>query len=251
MALTITLAGKVAIVTGASSGIGTAIAEAMGQAGAQLVVVGRDAERLGAVARRIRDSGADVHEVVSDVTADGAAREIVDAAVGAFGGVDVLVNCAGVFLLGQPEESLELLDRQWETNVRAPYALVAAALPELRRRRGAIIFLSSIAGKVGFPTASAYCATKGAIELLTKSLAVEEGPNGVRVNAIAPGNVETSMNAHLMADPDYKRAMLEATPLGRNGQPADIAPLAVLLASDHASFATGASVLCDGGWVAR
>ncbi len=251
MALTISLAGKVAIVTGASSGIGTAIAEAMGAAGAQLVIVGRDADRLAATAQRIRDAGGEAHEVVADVTADGAAREIVDAAVGAFGGIDVLVNCAGTFLLGTPDESLELLDRQWQTNVRAPFALVAAALPELRRRRGAILFLSSIAGKVGFPTASAYCATKGAIELLTKALAVEEGPNGVRVNAIAPGNVETSMNAHLMADPDYKRSMLDATPLGRNGQPADIAPLAVLLASDDASFATGASVLVDGGWAAQ
>jgi NAD(P)-dependent dehydrogenase (short-subunit alcohol dehydrogenase family) len=251
MALTISLAGKVAIITGASSGIGRAIAQAMGEAGARLVLVGRDPERLGETAAPIRAAGGEVHELVADVTADGAAGDIVDAAIGAFGGVDVLVNCAGVFLLGKPEESLDLLDRQWETNVRAPYALAVRALPELRRRGGAIIFLSSIAGKIGFPTASAYCATKGAVELLTRSLAVEEGPNGVRVNAIAPGNVETSMNAHLMADPGYKRSMLDATPLGRNGRPADIAPLAVLLASEHSSFATGASVLVDGGWVAR
>ena len=251
MPLTISLTGKVAIVTGASSGIGAAIAEAMGEAGAQVVIVGRDAERLGVTAGRLRECGASVHEVVTDITEDGAAHAVVDAAVGEFGAVDVLVNSAGLFLLGPPDESLDLLDRQWPTNVRAPFALAVAALPELRRRRGAIIFLSSIAGKVAFPTASAYCATKGAIELLAKCLAVEEGPNGVRVNAIAPGNVETSMNAHLMDDPDYKRAMLEATPLGRNGRPADIAPLAVLLASDHSGFTTGASLVVDGAWAAQ
>lgn len=239
------------LVTGASSGIGRHIAQAMGEAGARVAVVGRDVGRLSVAAAALRASGGAVHEVVADLTDPHAPVRVVQEVVAELGQLDCVVNCAGVFLLGAPEDSLELLDRQWLTNVRAPYALVAAALPELRRREGSVIFISSIAGRVGFPTASAYCATKGAVELLTKALAVEEGPNGVRVNAIAPGNVETSMNEHLMADPGYKAALLEATPLGRNGQPEDIAPLAVLLASDYAAFATGTSVLVDGGWVAR
>jgi NAD(P)-dependent dehydrogenase (short-subunit alcohol dehydrogenase family) len=251
VALTLSLDGKVAIVTGASSGIGAAIAEALAGADASVVLVGRDGERLDTVRDRIAAAGGTASAVIADVTDEAAPQRIVDAALEAYGGVDCIVACAGVFLLAPPDESLELLDRQWLTNVRAPFALAVAALPELRRRRGSIVFLSSIAGQVGFPTASAYCATKGAIEMLTPSLAVEEAPNGVRVNAIAPGNIETPMNAHLMADPGYLQAMLDATPMGRNGRAPEIAPLVVLLASDTSSYTTGASVLVDGGWAAR
>jgi NAD(P)-dependent dehydrogenase (short-subunit alcohol dehydrogenase family) len=251
MALTISLDGQVVVVTGASSGIGAQIARSMAGAGARVVLVGRDAGRLGAVREEVGRLGGEGHVVAADLERDEAAAEIVDASLAAWGRIDCLVHCAGLFLVAPADESLELLDRQWLVNVRAPFRLTLSALPELRRRNGAVIFLSSLAGRVGFPGASAYCATKGAIELMTRALAVEEAPNGVRVNAIAPGNIETPMNAHLMADPDYLRAMLEATPLGRNGRVEDIAPLAVLLASGHAGFMTGESVLVDGGWAAR
>jgi NAD(P)-dependent dehydrogenase (short-subunit alcohol dehydrogenase family) len=247
----VSLEGKVALVTGASSGIGAAIAEAMADAEASVAIVGRSAERLDRVRKRIEERGAPVRAIVADVTEEGAAERLVAETVSAFGRLDCLVNCAGVFTPAPVDVSLELLDAQWVTNVRAPFALAVAALPELRRTKGSILFLSSIAGMIGFPNATAYCATKGAIELLVKSLAVEEGPKGVRVNAIAPGNIETPMNAHLMEDPAYKRAMIEATPLARNGQVEDIAPLAVMLAASQSAFTTGASVLVDGGWAAR
>jgi NAD(P)-dependent dehydrogenase (short-subunit alcohol dehydrogenase family) len=251
VALTVSLEDKAAIVTGASSGIGAAVAEAMAAADARVVLVGRDRGRLEDVQARIDAAGGEAHVVVADVTDADAPERIVAETVGTYGGVDCLVTCAGIFTPAPVDVSLELLDSQWLTNVRAPFALTVAALPELRARKGSIVYLSSIAGKVGFPSSSAYCATKGAIEMLTRALAVEEAPNGVRVNAIAPGNVETPMNAHLMEDPDYLRAMLEATPMGRNGKAPEMAPLVVLLASDASTYTTGASVLVDGGWAAQ
>lgn len=251
MALTISLDRRVVVVTGASSGIGAQIARAMAGAGARVVLVGRDRERLEAVLEDVTRLGGAGRIVTADLERDEAPAEIVEAALAAEGAIDCLVHCAGVFLVAPVDESLDLLDRQWRVNVRAPFRLTVTALPALRERRGSVIFLSSVAGRVGFPAAAAYCATKGAIELMTRALAVEEAPNGVRVNAIAPGNIETPMNAHLMADADYLEAMLTATPLGRNGRVEDIAPIAVLLASGHAGYMTGESVLVDGGWAAQ
>jgi NAD(P)-dependent dehydrogenase (short-subunit alcohol dehydrogenase family) len=241
------LDGKVAIVTGASSGIGRAIAVGFAGAGAHVALVGRNAERLESVRSEI--GGGEV--LVADLDDDRSPPEIVARTTAAFGRVDVLVNAAGVFTPAPIDDSAELLDRQWLTNVRAPFRLTLAALPALRDSRGAVVFLSSIAGQIGFPSSSAYCATKGAVELMTKAMAVEEAPNGVRVNAIAPGNVETPMNAHLMAEPGYKQAMLNATPLGRNGRPEDIVPLALLLAGPGGAWITGESVVIDGGWMAQ
>jgi NAD(P)-dependent dehydrogenase (short-subunit alcohol dehydrogenase family) len=251
MAFTISLADKSVVVTGASSGIGAAIARAMATAGAHVAAVGRNAEKLHAVVGEIAGGGGSARAIVADVNDEEAPARIVEEVTASFGGLDCLVNNAGIFVVAAPDDSLELLDRQWRTNVRAPYALTIAALPALRARRGNVIFLSSIAGQVGFASASAYCATKGAVEQLTRSLAVDEGANGVRFNAIAPGNIETPMNAHLMADPAYRKAMIDNTPAGRNGRADEIAPLSVLLASDCSAFTTGASILVDGGWAAR
>jgi len=251
MGLTVSLDDQVAVVTGASSGIGAHIAQTMAQAGARVVLVGRDLARLESGRDAIAAEGGEAHAVRADLEHPEAAQSIVDGALAAYGRIDTLVHCAGIFLVAPIDESLDLLDRQWPVNVAAPFRLTVLALPELRRTRGSVIFFSSVAGRIGFPGAAAYCATKGAIELLTRALAVEEAPNGVRINAIAPGNVETPMNAHLMADPDYYQAMIEATPMGRNGRVEDIAPIAVLLASGSAGYVTGESVLVDGGWAAR
>jgi NAD(P)-dependent dehydrogenase (short-subunit alcohol dehydrogenase family) len=243
--------GKAAIVTGASSGIGRAIACGLGAADADVVLVGRDRDRLHGTLAEINAAGGSAHAIAADLDDDVAVNDIVQRTQRQFGRVDTVIHCAGLFLTGPVDDSAELLDRQWRTNVRAPFRLTLAALPALRRTRGSVVFLSSIAGHVGFPASSAYCATKGAIEQMTKAIAVEEAPNGVRVNAIAPGNVETPMNAHLMAEPTYKQAMLDATPLGRNGQPQDIVPLALLLAGADGAWITGHSVIIDGGWSAR
>jgi len=241
------LDSKTAIVTGASSGSGAAVARAMGSAGARVVLVGRDRSRLDEAARGIEQSAV----VAVDLTTEVAPREIVGTALERFGSLDVIFHSAGVF---EPrpflESSLESFDRQMSLNVRAPFALTQAAVPHLRGG-GVVIFVSSIAGQVAFPSSAAYCATKGAIELMTRALAVELAPEGIRVNALAPGNIRTRMNEHLLASPEYEASMVERTPSGRVGVVDDIAPVAVFLASDDARYVHGESLLVDGGWAAQ
>jgi NAD(P)-dependent dehydrogenase (short-subunit alcohol dehydrogenase family) len=241
------LEGKVAIVTGASSGIGFSIAEAMSEAGAKVVLVGRDEERLRRCAERCRE-----HLVVAvDLIVDDAPARIVTETLSAFGAVDSIVHSAGIFWPKPLAEApLEDFDMQWRVNVRAPYALTQAALPHLQRD-SSVTFVSSIAGQVAFPNSAAYCATKGAIEQLTKALAVELSPVGVRVNAIAPGNIRTPMNEELLKSKEYEQMYLDGTPYGRVGVVEDIAPLAVFLASDAARYIHGESILVDGGWAAQ
>jgi len=241
------LGGKVAIVTGASSGIGAAIAQALSDAGARIVLTGRNADRLARCAQSLGEH----HVVAADLTSDGAETRIVSAAIEAFGRLDVLVHSAGVFW-PKPfaQAPLEDFDTQFRVNVRAPYALTQAALPHLRED-AVVIFISSIAGRVGFPSSTAYCGTKGAIELMTKSLAMELAPIGIRVNAIAPGNIRTPMNDRLFESKEYERTMIDRTPAGRVGVVDDIAPVAVFLASDAARYIHGESILVDGGWAAQ
>ena len=241
------LEGKVAVVTGASSGIGFSVAEAMSEAGAKVVLVGRDEERLRRCAERCRE-----HRIVAvDLIDDDAPARIVAETLSAFGAVDSIVHSAGIFWPKPLAEApLEDFDMQWRVNVRAPYALTQAALPHLQRD-SSVTFVSSIAGQVAFPNSAAYCATKGAIEQLTKALAVELSPVGVRVNAIAPGNIRTPMNEELLKSKEYEQMYLDGTPYGRVGVVEDIAPLAVFLASDAARYIHGESILVDGGWAAQ
>lgn len=246
---TAVLEGKVAVVTGASSGIGAAVAIELARAGADVVAVGRDAGRLEALAQEI---GARCHTLAADVTADGATAEIV-AAAAALGGIDFIVPCAGVF---EPEGiagagAVAALDRHYELNVRAPFALLAAGVPHLRPG-ASIVLVSSICGNAGWPGASAYCASKGAIEMLTRALARELAELDARINAIAPGIVRTPLNeAALDGSREYHERMKSRAPLGRVGLPAEVAPAVLFLCSEQSSFTTGATLAIDGGWLAE
>lgn len=244
------LQDKIAVVTGASSGIGAQIARELAIQGAKTLLIGRDETRLNEVVSEISAAGGVAAQLSIDVTDADAPQAIVTEAVDRLGGLDILVHAAGVFLPTPfPETADAELDKQWNVNVRAPFRLTRAAVEHLNAG-SSVVFVSSICGHVGFPNSSAYCATKGAVELLVKSLTAEFAPLGIRVNAVAPGNVRTSINAHLLADKDYEKQMLDATPAGRVGEVEDIAPAVAFLASPAASYIHGSSLLIDGGWVA-
>jgi NAD(P)-dependent dehydrogenase (short-subunit alcohol dehydrogenase family) len=245
------LDGKCAVVTGASSGIGAEIARAMSAAGADVALVGRDPDRLALACEQATAAGGKASVIAADLALADGPGAVVSEAVERFGRIDVLVHAAGLFKPTPLAETTdEELDAQWQVNVRAPYRLTREALPHLPRG-GTVIFVSSIAGHVGFPNSSAYCATKGAVELMVKALSIELAPLGVRANAVAPGNIHTPMNAHLFAEEGYQSAMLAETPAGRVGEVTDIAPAVLFLASPAAEYVHGASLLVDGGWTAR
>jgi len=244
------LDGKTVIVTGATSGIGREIAESMAEAGAAVVVHGRNPDRIAEVTSAIESAGGQCRGVAADLTQDDTATKLVASAVDTFGSLETVVHSAGIFEPAPLEEAtVESFDRQWALNVRSAFLLAREALPHLDRG-ASIIFISSIAGKIGFPNSAAYCVTKGAIEQLTRALGVELAERGIRVNSIAPGNIRTPMNAELLADADYYKSMIDATPARAIGEVWHIAPLAVFLASDAGEFIMGESILADGGWVA-
>jgi NAD(P)-dependent dehydrogenase (short-subunit alcohol dehydrogenase family) len=245
------LDGRVALVTGASSGIGAACALELAERGASVLFTGRDEQRLrGHVAAAAAPERCEA--LVADLTEPGAPEAVAARCAERFGRIDVLVHSAGIYVNEPFEEArMETFDAEFAINVRAPYALTRAALAHLGER-ASIIFVSSVFGQLGLAGASAYCATKGAIEQLTKTLALELAPRGARVNAIAPGFILTALNeANFAHETPIKRAVEADTPAGRIGGVDDIAPAVAYLASEEASFVHGATLVVDGGWAAR
>jgi NAD(P)-dependent dehydrogenase (short-subunit alcohol dehydrogenase family) len=245
------LEGKTAIVTGASSGMGVAIARTLAAAGAQVVVTGRDADRLAATAAGIRADGGECLEVVGDIQQDGETARVVDAAVGRYGSIELLVHNAGIFLFKPLEATtLDELDAQYNTHVRAPFALTTAAVPHMPKG-SAIVFIGSNLVHHGLEMTSAYSASKAATEALSQTLAVELGPKGIRCNVVSPGVTRTPMTQPLQDDPDMEAGVLSVTPIGRLGEVEDIADAVAYLGSDAAGFVTGATLIVDGGQNAR
>lgn len=238
--------GRVALVTGASRGIGAATARALADAGARVVLVARDGHALEEVAASLPGDPVVLPADLADRDEPG---RVAEAAVAAAGGVDVLVNNAAVaFRMPVTETDAEVVDRMMAVNVRAPLLLVAALVPQMAvRGRGAVVNVSSVSGLVGTPHRAAYAATKGAIDAATRSLASELGPLGIRVNAVAPGVVDTAMWAANKAVPGVVESVNALTPLGRWATPEDVAAVIVFLASDAARFVTGETVTADGG----
>nr|WP_220794990.1 glucose 1-dehydrogenase [Gluconacetobacter sacchari] len=243
------LSGKVAIVTGASKGIGAGIARALAAEGAAVVVnYASSQEGADAVVATIAQAGGRAVAVKGDVSRREDAQGLVEAAVRAFGRLDILVNNSGVYAFGTIEEiTEEHFHRQFNVNVLGMLLTTQAAVAHLGAG-GSIINISSVVSRITPPNSAVYTATKGAVDALTGSLARELGPRGIRVNAINPGLVETEgTRAASVAGSEMEDAIIAQTPLGRVGQVGDIAPLAVFLASDDAGWLTGETVIASGG----
>jgi len=244
--------GKVAFVTGATSGIGQACALAFAAAGANVVCVGRNTEALQDVEQNTRETGGEALTIAANLSREDEAQRAVQKAIEVFGGIDVLVNAAGHLSNGTIENtSLEAWDDMMNVNVRAPFQLMQKALPSLIERRGNVVNVSSVTGLRAFPGVLAYCVSKAALDQLTRCSALELAAKGVRVNAVNPGVVVTEIHKRGGMNEDAYAAFLEHSktthPLGRTGRPEEIAALVLYLASDKASWITGATYSIDGG----
>ena len=234
------LEGKVALVTGATSGIGRAAAVQLAAQGATVIVHGRDATRGGAVVTEIENAGGSARFVGADLSEPAEALRLAEEV----GDVDILVNNAGFAWFGPSAKlAVNTLDRLFAANVQAPYLLASVLAPKMGARgAGVIINLASRAGTVGQPDTAAYGATKAALASLARSWAAEYGPAGIRVNAISPGPVYTNA-----AEREFFDSMAETTLLGRVAEPQEIADLIGFLASPSAAYITGTNIAVDGG----
>jgi NAD(P)-dependent dehydrogenase (short-subunit alcohol dehydrogenase family) len=242
-------AGKVAVVTGASSGIGRATALAFSREGASVVLVSRDEQTLSAVAG---EAAGPTAVVAADVTTADAPARVVAAALERFGGLDVLVNAAGVIGTASTDAtSDELFDRMMAINVRAPFRLMREAFPHLKARKGTVVNVSSVNGLRAFAGVAVYCASKAALDHLTRCAALDWAPHGVRVNCVNPGVTVTNLHRRGGMDEERYAAFLERAkethPLGRPGQADEIAGVVLFVASGQAAWMTGDTIAVDGG----
>lgn len=242
-------AGKVVVVTGASSGIGRASALGFAREGASVVLVSRDQAALAAVAA---EAAGPTAVVAADVTADDTPARVVGEAVARFGGLDVLVNAAGIIGTASTDQTPDdLFDRMMAINVRAPFRMMREAFPQLRERRGNIVNVSSVNGLRAFAGVAVYCSSKAALDHLTRCAALDWAPHGVRVNCVNPGVTVTNLHRRGGMDETRYAAFLdrakETHPLGRPGQAGEIADAVLFVASDKAAWMTGDTIAVDGG----
>jgi len=247
------LSGKTALVTGASRGIGRNIALSLAEAGANVVLWGRDVQELSNAKAEVEQCGVKASSRAFDITDRAEVQRSVAAAIAEYGALDILVANAGInilrpFLDWEPDDWRRLLD----VNLGgAIHTLQTVGRHMVERKQGSVITLASIYSHVGAPDNSMYCVTKGGMMQLTKALAIEWARYNIRVNAICPGWIETNLTAPYMQDERVCAAGLRQIPLRRFGQPSDIGPMAVYLASDEAQWTTGQGFVVDGGQIAR
>ena len=242
------LTGKVAVVTGAARGIGQSIAVELARAGADVcvsdVIDGSD------TVKQIQALKKNSIYVKTDISNEKNVKKLFADTIKALKKVDILVNNAGIY---KTSSTASLTEKDWDQiidiDLKGTFFCIREALKYMAKG-SCIINVSSIAGIVGFQQAAAYCAAKGGVRLLTKSLAVELGAKGIRVNSVHPGVIETPMTSDILKDQKMKDNLVQSVPLGRTGKPIDIAGPVVFLASDAASYMTGAEIVADGGWIA-
>lgn len=246
------LSGKVALVTGATSGIGRATALLFAEAGARVAAIGREPQALAELGEELAARGGEAQVIRADVTVEEETARAVQETVEKFGGLDVLVNAAGYLSYGTIETTTgEAWDAMMNVNLRAVFVLMQQAVPHLSERRGNIVNVSSVTGLRSFPSVLAYCVSKAGVDQLTRCAALELASKGVRVNAVNPGVVVTEIHKRGgMSEDDYA-AFLERSkqthPLGRVGEAREVAELILYLASDRAAWITGATYSIDGG----
>lgn len=260
MSVTTSLDGKVAIVTGSGNGIGRATAKALAAAGAKVCVSDVIADDGARTVKEIVDAGGSAIFVQTDISVEEQAKALVDAAVSNFGGVDILINNAGI---GGGQKRIHEVDtadfaRVLDVNLLGTFLMTKFTIPHfLKAGGGSIVNIASTYGLIGAPKAPAYCATKGGVINLTRQLAVDYGPDNIRVNAICPGYIDTSLGRRgpTLSEAEFKEATdrrekaAAMQPLGRQAQPIEVGNVAVFLSSPGASFMTGSIVTVDGGCV--
>ncbi|MFT3759184.1 SDR family NAD(P)-dependent oxidoreductase [Thauera sp.] len=242
------LQGKVAFVTGGGSGIGAATAQRFAQEGATVVVCGRRREPLDETVARIAAAGGKAEAVVADVSDEAAFTAALEAAAARHGGLDVLVNNAMAYTWGAIEDmSTADWHANFATSVDGTFWGTRAALRLMKGKGGAVVNLSSICGQLGTPWMAGYSAAKAAVDNFSRAAAAEGAPHGIRVNVVIPAVVETPATAGMLADEASRRNTEKLIPMGRVGQPDELANAILFLASDEASYITGASLPVDGG----
>ena len=245
-------AGKIALVTGASSGIGKATAKRLASEGAKVAVTARRKDRITELASEIESAGGTAHPIAADLTTEDDRRRIVDETVGQYSGLDILVNSAGVIAYGTIEDtSLADWQKMYDINVVSIFHLMQLSLPHIIPRKGNIVNVSSVNGLRSFPGLIAYNSSKSALDQMTRCAALELAAKGVRVNNVNPGVVVTELHRQAGLDEEKYAAFLERSktthPIGRVGNAEDLAALIAFLASDEAGWITGDTVSIDGG----